>query len=401
MLAFGGMRAASRRATGASVATLALVGLLVPLIALIAFPVKTMAQSDWAAPRTVFIPETGQTIDGVFLDQWRTGGGANAYGNPITAELTENGHTVQYYEYARFEYVPDDPDGIVVQLGNIGEELKPVTVFRTVPNLSGTGGTDGTLSAMANEARAWIPLTSAEAAQPDTATRTYVPDTKHTVQNGFKDFWESTGGAAYLGNPVSEEYQGSHGVRYQTFERGKLGWSDVDGVYMLPVGTILAKQYKLDTTGTPTSDYPTYSEDLFIEPTPEPSAELPGAVSGELWIDVNLSSEYLVVYDGSSSIAETYVSTGREGFETPTGTFYINSKIEMQTMEGVLGGEYYNVPDVPWVMYFTDVGHALHGTYWHNNFGTPMSHGCINLPMDFAEWLYGIAPEGTRVEIHY
>jgi lipoprotein-anchoring transpeptidase ErfK/SrfK len=68
-------------------------------------------------------------------------------------------------------------------------------------------------------------------------------------------------------------------------------------------------------------------------------------------------------------------------------------------MEGVLGGEYYNVPDVPDVMYFTDFGHALHGTYWHNNFGTPMSHGCVNLPMDVAAWMYQWASVGTRVEI--
>ncbi len=401
MLAFGVMRTSSRRTSGASMATLAMIGLLVPLLALIAFPVKTMAQSDWAAPRTVFIPETGQTIDGVFLDQWRAGGGVNAYGNPITPEMTENGHTVQYYEYARFEYFPDDSDGIVVHLGNIGQELKPVTVFRTVPNLTGTGGTDSSLAALAHEARAWIPLTNSELARPDTDSRTSVADTRHSVQNGFKDFWQSTGGADYLGNPITEEFDGN-GVRYQVFERGKLGWTATDGVYMLPVGTILAKQYKLDTTGTPTSDYPTYSEDLFIEPTPEPTeSDLPTGVSGELWIDVNLSAEYLTVWDGSIVLAETYVSTGREGFETPTGTFYINSKIEVQTMEGVLGGEYYNVPDVPWVMYFTDVGHALHGTYWHDNFGTPMSHGCINLPMGFAEWLYGIASEGTRVEIHY
>jgi lipoprotein-anchoring transpeptidase ErfK/SrfK len=70
-------------------------------------------------------------------------------------------------------------------------------------------------------------------------------------------------------------------------------------------------------------------------------------------------------------------------------------------MEGVINGEYYDVPSVPWVMYFTDLGHALHGTYWHNNFGQTMSHGCVNLPMDFAEWLYGWADIGTRVEIHY
>lgn len=401
MLAYGGTRAVRQRATGAGIASLALIGLLVPLLALVAFPAKTFAQSDWAPPRTVFIPETGQTIDGVFLDQWRAGGGAAAYGNPITPELTENDHTVQYYEYARFEYVPEDPTGIVVHLGSIGEELKPVTVFRTVPNLSGSGGSAGSLSYLANETRAWLPLGGDEAAQADSDTRTYVAETKHTVQNGFKDFWESTGGADYLGNPISEEFQGPSGVRYQVFERGKLAWSEVDGVYMLPVGSILAKQYNLDTTGTPTSDYPTYSEDLFIEPTPEPDAGLPSGVSGELWIEVNLSAQYLTVWDGSNVIAETYVSTGREGFETPPGTFYINSKLEFQTMEGVLGGEYYNVPDVPWVMYFTDQGHALHGTYWHSNFGAPMSHGCVNLPMDFAEWLYGIADIGTRIEIHY
>src|SRR4051794_12175706 len=95
-----------------------------------------------------------------------------------------------------------------------------------------------------------------------------------------------------------------------------------------------------------------------------------------------------------------YVSTRRGGFEKPGGNLYGSSKIENQTMEGVLGGEYYNVPDVPWVMYFTDGGHALHGTYWHNNFGSVMSHGCVNLPMDVAEWMYGWAPIGMRVEIH-
>ncbi len=192
-----------------------------------------------------------------------------------------------------------------------------------------------------------------------------MPETRHSVQHGFKDFWESTGGAAYLGNPITEEFQGSRGVRYQVFERGKLAWSEIDGIHMLPVGSILAKQYNIDTTGTPTSDYPTYSEDLFIEPTPEP---LPNTVTGELWIEVNLSAQYLTVWDGSTVLAETYVSTGREGFQTPPGTFYISYKLEFQTMEGVLGGEYYNVPDVPWVMYFTDAGHALHGTYWHEQF---------------------------------
>lgn len=389
-------RVAFRRVSSVSVAAFTLLALFVPLFAFGFMPSTAQAQdSDWSAPRTVFIPDTGHTIDGVFLDQWRAGGGVNAYGNPITDELTENGQTVQYYEYARFEYAPDDPDGNVVHLGAIGRELKPVTVFRTIPAIGANSARGDTATALAAETRAWVPLNDGAAAQPDTDTRAYVAETRHTVQNGFKDFWESTGGADYLGNPITEEFETS-GVRYQVFERGKLEWSSADGVSMIPVGTILTRQYHLDTTGVSASDYPTYSEDLFVAPEP-----VNNGVPGELWIEVNLSSQYMIVWNGTIDLGETYVSTGRDGFDTPTGTFYINSKLDSQTMEGVLGGEYYNVPDVPWVMYFTDRGHAIHGTYWHNNFGVQMSHGCVNLPMDFAAWLYGIAGVGTRVEIHY
>ena len=108
------------------------------------------------------------------------------------------------------------------------------------------------------------------------------------------------------------------------------------------------------------------------------------------------------IYQGGEVITETYISSGRvPEFTTPTGTFYVMSMVESQTMEGVLGGEYYNVPDVPDVLYFTDGGHAIHGTYWHNNFGAPMSHGCINVPMDVADFVYSWATVGTQIDIHY
>ena len=68
-------------------------------------------------------------------------------------------------------------------------------------------------------------------------------------------------------------------------------------------------------------------------------------------------------------------------------------------MAGVINDEEYNVPDVPDVMYFDNDGNALHGAYWHNNFGTPMSHGCVNLPLDVAHWMYEWAPIGTPVTV--
>jgi lipoprotein-anchoring transpeptidase ErfK/SrfK len=353
--------------------------------------------AEWAAPRTVYIPETGQSVDGYFLDVWRAWGAASL-GMPISPEITENGIIVQYYEYARMEYWPDDPNGEVVKFGNIGLELKPVTMFRSSPKLPGIDPGDGRTQQLNLELRAWLPVDGKIASKPDTATWSYIEETGHTIQFGFKDFWEATGGVDYLGNPVTEEYV-LQGRTYQVFERGQLAWTAETGVWMMPVGEVLAQQYRVDMTPQGQGNLPVYSEDLFIPP-PEPVQPV-APPDGERVIEINLSSQYLIAWQGGVSVGETYVSTGRPGFDTPPGTYYVNSKMESQTMEGVLGGEYYNVPDVPWVMYFTGAGHALHGAYWHNNFGAVMSHGCVNMPVGFAEWLYYWASVGTRVEIHW
>jgi lipoprotein-anchoring transpeptidase ErfK/SrfK len=373
---------------------------------------------DWSPPRTVYIPETGHFIDGYFLDLWRGGGGYWAFGNPITPEYTlDNGHVVQYYEYARFEYWPEgDAYGNYVLLGSIGEEMRPFTVPRRIApapaapdnsksNQAAEGpaieqvGTSSAAVELALVAKAWLPLPTDEIREDSDVYR-YVPETGHSVQLGFKNFWEASGEAAYLGNPLTEEYVLA-GTTYQVFERGQLAWRKGVDPYMVPVGQLLADRYGLDTSPVYQGDVPTYSEDLFIPP-PEPEPVVSGLdPDAPRWIDVNLSTQYMVAWQGDVSVIESYVSTGRPGFETPTGTFSILSKIDSQDMEGVIGGEYYNVPGVPYVMYFTDWGHALHGTYWHNNFGVQMSHGCVNLPMDVAAFLYDWAPVGTRVEIHY
>jgi lipoprotein-anchoring transpeptidase ErfK/SrfK len=127
------------------------------------------------------------------------------------------------------------------------------------------------------------------------------------------------------------------------------------------------------------------------------AAPVTGAAKAQKAIVVSISQQILRAYKGDQVVMSSYVSTGRAGFDTPPGSFAVLTKLPSQTMEGVIGGEYYHVPDVPWVLYFTNSGHALHGTYWHNNFGMPMSHGCVNLPLDVAAWLYTWAPRGTPV----
>jgi uncharacterized protein YraI len=131
------------------------------------------------------------------------------------------------------------------------------------------------------------------------------------------------------------------------------------------------------------------------------TAKCPSATSGEKWIEVNLSTQTLYAYRGSTVISSSLVSSGKPGFSTPTGTFYIYAKYESITMSGCVNGECWNTPGVPWDMLFRSGGFYIHGAYWHHDFGKVRSHGCVNLPVPYAEWLYGWAPMGTRVWIHY
>jgi lipoprotein-anchoring transpeptidase ErfK/SrfK len=114
------------------------------------------------------------------------------------------------------------------------------------------------------------------------------------------------------------------------------------------------------------------------------------------WIDVDLTNQVLVAYEGETPARVITVSTGLRYTPTPPGRFHIYVKYVYDDM----AGPGYYLADVPYVMYFYR-GYGIHGTYWHNNFGQPMSHGCINLPTSEAEWLFNWASVGTLVNIHY
>lgn len=123
----------------------------------------------------------------------------------------------------------------------------------------------------------------------------------------------------------------------------------------------------------------------------------PGGGGAGRWIDINLSTQTLTAYEGGVPVFSSAISSGLRNTPTPVGTYRINWKLPSQRMTG----PGYDLPNVPYVMYFTNRGHAIHGTYWHNNFGTPMSHGCVNLPTANAQWLYNFSPVGTQVVVHY
>ncbi len=136
-------------------------------------------------------------------------------------------------------------------------------------------------------------------------------------------------------------------------------------------------------------------------PTKKPATSkggIPSEVTGSTkWVDVNLTKQQAYAYEGSTLVRTFLVSTGVSRYPTVTGQFHVYVKYRYALMTG----PGYYLPNVPYTMYFYQ-SYGLHGTYWHNNFGHPMSHGCVNLRTEDAKWLYeNWVVIGTLVNVHY
>lgn len=119
------------------------------------------------------------------------------------------------------------------------------------------------------------------------------------------------------------------------------------------------------------------------------------SATGEKHIYVDLSTQKLYAYQGDTLFMETYIASGKWD-PTPVGNFHIWEKLVATRMAGGSGADAYDLPNVPYVMYFYE-DFGLHGAYWHDNFGHPMSHGCVNERFVDAQTLFGWADVGTAV----
>lgn len=168
---------------------------------------------------------------------------------------------------------------------------------------------------------------------------------------------------------------------------------------------------KASYTPTPTATFtptptptPTNTPTITPKPTktkiPTPANRnsiLPaGVYANERWFDLDLSQQRLRAYQGTRLVKTFVVSTGTWMTPTLPGRYRIYVKLRYDHM----AGPGYFLPNVPYTMYYYR-GYAIHGTYWHNNFGTPMSHGCVNLRTPDARWAFQWASVGTVVNIHY
>lgn len=182
-----------------------------------------------------------------------------------------------------------------------------------------------------------------------------------------------------------EDYTGHQLYRYDVVQVYTM--KEIDGMdwYMIaPDQWIPRKQ-----------EYQTYIGRVVPNLTP------PEGVENNRWIEVNLYEQTFAVYDQGRLIYASLISSGIEPFWTRPGLFQIYQKLPSTLMRGAFEpdqSDAYYLEDVPWTMYF-DKARALHGAYWHNSFGSIRSHGCVNLSVGDAHWLFNWAHEGDWVYV--
>ncbi len=366
-----------RRITLLLIVALSLLG----LVATVPRSARAEAPND-VGPERVYFPQTGHYLAYGFLDYWHHNGDIPIFGYPISEEFSQNGRTVQYFERAVLEWHPEAPVAYRVQGRRLGA------------NLTAERATTGPFK----------PIVAG-----NDANCSYYPQTGHRLCWGFRYFWHANSGLPIFGYPISEEFV-ENGLTVQYFERARFEWHPQNPepykVLLGRLGSVAADRDGVNRAPVPKSDtVPIYSPGLWYVPAPPGPGDVrtppPGAPTWlAKWIEVDLSDQYLRAWEYRSVVFGTYVSTGTALHPTPTGTYSVFAKLRYDDMTGGTPGvDYYYLPDVPYVMYFYD-SYAIHGTYWHNNFGHVMSHGCVNLPLNAAAWMYNWTPYGTTVWIH-
>jgi lipoprotein-anchoring transpeptidase ErfK/SrfK len=353
---------------------------------------------------TVYVSQSQHTIGGMILDYWRANGEESVYGFPISEPFAAaNGLYSQAFERGIFQYHPDwtMTDDPWIRLAPIGEA--------TLIDKREAKRSDGRRIARDRRTAPTTPW----AASDNTAAMDQT--TGFTLSGAFADWYSGHEGAFYLGSPISEPFS-ERGVTVQYFQNGLL-LENNGAVRPAALPRERPEAFGIDTTPVAQAGLQEYSEDIFVtaaNPFGIDTADLPGRRR----IEVNIEDQTLRAYQGDELILETLVSTGLDPNSTETGNFHVRIKRPSQTMSGFtsstgevvgVGGEgtpedtsglsTYEVEDVPNIMYFNYEAEALHGAYWHDNFGNKMSHGCVNLPLDVAEFLYQWAPLGTAVTV--
>ncbi|MBI3969779.1 MAG: L,D-transpeptidase [Chloroflexi bacterium] len=334
------------------------------------------------AAESVFFEPTGHTISGTFWQFWQRYG-LDAFGFPISEPFEDGSVLNQYFQRARFELSPDG----AVRLGLLGVEA---------------GGAEHPPASIAGVDPETLPPGSR-----------LIPESGHTVSGAFLPVYERW--QPILGLPIAPERPTGNGY-VQYFANARLEWTQENGSQLGLLGTELAFQRGVDTEPAPPPDGVALWSDVVqalvaeeAERRARGSAASGGRgfvpAPGEKWIAVSVARQRITAYEGTKPVLTDLVSTG-VAFKglTSTGIFAINRRVTNEIMDSTTIGyprghpKYYRLENVLYTQYYNG-GEAIHYAWWHNNFGTPMSFGCVNLRFATARWFWDWATFGTRIVI--
>lgn len=236
-----------------------------------------------------------------------------------------------------------------------------------------------------------------------------------SVNTGHGIFYHTQSGGWVIGR--GERYQeipAFQGLQFSSTPRSSFGWTFEDipvktapGYQTAETGRRLAPFTAVqifDTENVDGADWNMIGLNQWVEARKVAQVDInttppDGSNNATRWIDVNLAEQSLAVYDNNQLVFATVIASGLEPFWTRPGLFQIQQKKETETMRDNDPSDFYYIEDVPWTMYF-DGPRALHGAYWRTRFGYAQSHGCVNLSVGDAHWLFNWAHVGDLVYVH-
>lgn len=325
--------------------------------------VRAEEAPDQSLPRLYF-PDRRQAIDGHLAGYWLEHGGASAFGYPVGTPKIDRNTLTQWFDYARLEY-------------NL------VTGSINRPAL-------GVVHAEAAGYARW--LKQFQPVAPDATEGRYFFQTRHSLAPKIRAFYETREMSSRLGAPISEPLT-INGDQMQFFEYGAVSWNGDGAPQLARLGAMDARLHGVDIR--------------HVERQPDDIAWGSAAMmtfadqmSGERWIEVDLSRTLAMAWVGDVMLAASPVVIGPPESPTPTGEFEIYIRHEVQDLSGIgWDGSPYYAPGTPWVMYFyQDFG--FHGSTWRYKYGWAAGQGCVVSPAPFAEQIWRFADYGTRVVIH-
>lgn len=372
-----------------------------------------------------YFPETGHTLSGEFLAFWRQHGDGSLLGLPISEPFTPSGtdHRLQVLENAVLE---ENPQTAGIRLRPVGREIAEADgsastlAFQPAPP---TGGTTRLVSSPEGLRLRAAPSLSADvrAILDDAAEFITIDDPEAEWIAGYADGYSGWVATEFLTDvpPLPEIAIEDWDVA--VWQGAALGETNVRSEPTTDAEIVEVLQYGSAVTVTEwvkgeevyqgADLWARVGENKYIyarnigRNAPVLAPPVPGdAPQQGRWLDVNLTQQLITAYEGRDPVRVIVTTTGMAGWETPPGLYQILTRVPNETMtSGAIGAEhYYKLDDVLFTQYFTNQGHAIHFAWWRTEetIGRPGSHGCLNVLLDDARFLWDWASIGTPIYVH-